>query len=101
MARVLGDEVEKLRGTLDIRWLIIEKMEYSIDRKSGGKKDYRDPIYHLKQAVGSAEFPDDLVLMTSELNEAKSPVRDYFLTQHGRGRKRLTYTGHHALFHFR
>jgi len=101
--KVLGDGVGKLGDTLDIRWLIIEKMQYSIDRVPvpARHKKYYDPMYHLKSAVGSGTFPDELVIMTKDLNNAKSPVSDYFLTQHGGGQKWLTYTGPHPLFHFR
>jgi len=82
--KVLGDEVGRLGDTLDVRWLIIENMKYSIDRGPPGRgKEYFDPFAHLKQAVGSGKFPDNLVLMTKELNEAKALVRDYFLMYHG------------------
>ena len=78
VSRVLGDEVGKLGDALDVRWLIIENMKYSIDRERGGK-EYFDPFAHLKQAVGSGKFLEHLVVMTKELNEAKALVRDYFL----------------------
>jgi len=85
--KVMGDESGKKLGiTLDIQWLIIENIKYSIDSGAGkAKAEYFDPMSHLRRAVGSGAFPDELVIMTKELNAAKAPVRHDFFTQHGGG----------------
>lgn len=86
--KVMGDESGKLGKTLDIQWLIIENMKYSIDSgaaKGKAKAEYFEPMSHLRRAVGSGTFPNELVIMTKELNAAKAPVCHDFFTQHGGG----------------